>query len=421
MKILLLNQTFHPDQAATSQQTLDLALFLTDRGHQVSAIASRRAYENPTIKLPSHENYRGIEIHRVNCTGFGKRNFFLRVVDGVSFELLLVWKLLFFSRQDVVVSFTSPPLIGFIGTLFCLLRGGRSVQWLMDVNPDAAISVGYLKRGGLAARFLNAIFDFSIKFSDQLVVLDRWMKERIVSHGADPERIVVVPPWPVSELTPELSANAGQAFRAKHGLQDKYVVLYSGNHSIVHPLDTLLQGAQLLRNDPRVVFLFIGGGLRVRDVTSFVEKHQLKNVLQLPHQPRELLQETLASANLHVVVMGEAVSGLVHPSKIYGVLGTGKPYVFIGPRRSHVVDLLQECPYGFHVEHGQARELVSVIERSRGLSAQELSHYARQNIQFVTTHYAGTISMDLFARDVLEKSSEQRRTEHVPAPVRAAK
>src|SRR5690606_4951397 len=149
--------------------------------------------------------------------------------------------------------------------------------------------------------------------------------------------------------------------------------LYSGNHSIAHPMDTILETALALRNDPDILFLFIGGGLRESDVRQFKAKHALRNIRQLPYQPPEQRQESLSCADLHVVVMGENMSGLVHTSKVYGILSTGRPYVFVGPGASHVVDLLGECPYGFHVEHGDIAGFLEILDRTKALGPSELS------------------------------------------------
>lgn len=409
MKILLLNQTFYPDSTATSQQVTDLALYLTALGHRVTVVTDRADYEKRQTVYPSYESYRGIDIHRVSSTVFGKKSVGHRIIDGVTFNLTAFFRLIQLPRQDVVISFTSPPLIGFLGTVYAAMSRARSVQWLMDVNPDAAIAVGYLDPRKPTTRLLVELFELTLRRASHIVVLDRWMRERMIDHGAVPERIAIVPPWPAHD-TPEAQHRPSReenAFRQEHGLGEKFVVMYSGNHSIVHPLDTLLEAALRLRDDDSVRFVFVGGGLRVRDVTAWVEKHGLKNVVQLPHQPREMLGHSLAAADLHAVVMGEKVTGLVHTSKLYGILATGTPYVFVGPAKSHVVDLQKECPHGFHVEHGDAEGLVRCIRAAQRLTPAERGIIDRANRGYVTSHYAARLSLESFATQVLKPLSDE--------------
>ena len=417
MKILLLNQVYYPDTVATAQYATDLTFFLRDRGHEVTVLCGQRDYDTRTLLYPLHENYKGIQIHRVSSTGFGKKSFCRRVVDSLTFDFVLMWKLLRLPKHDLVISFTSPPLIGVFGAFYCRIRGGRSVQWLMDINPDIAIEMGYLTKTAPLTRILTSLFELSLKWSSNIVVLDRWMKERAIAHGADGDRIAIVPPWPIQELKRpnRESSELGKAFRKKYGLENKFVILYSGNHSIVHPLDTLLGAAVRLKDDPGVAFVFIGAGERVKDVKETAEKNGLKNVVQLGYQPREMLPESLASANLHVVVLGNEVTGLVHTSKVYGVLATGCPYVFIGPKASHVADLLSECPYGFHVEHGEVDRLIDVIAKARGLSARQLGEIETRNFEHVLSHYSARKCLERFSDAVLGASEPQQKTGHAVA------
>lgn len=407
MKILLLNQTFYPDRVATAQHLTDLAEYLARKGCEVTVLSARRNYENPKHVHLRRECYRGIQIVRASSTGFGKSHFFLRLIDALTFEFSLLFAALRLPRHDVVLSFTSPPLIGFVGLLIALIWRRKSVQWLMDINPDIAYSLRFLDPESPVSKLLTWALEFSLSKSDAVVVLDRCMKEKALQHGVPIERIHVIPPWPVHDYHVESRGYPKEnAFRKEHGLSGKFVILYSGNHSIVHPLDTLLEAALRLSDDDRIVFAFIGDGTRVEQVREFTERHSLKNILQLPRQPRERLGESLTFADMHVVVMGDAVNGLVHPSKIYGVLATGRPYVFIGPKNSYVGDVLRECPYGFQVDHSDPEGLVAVICQAMSLSEEELNAY-HQNMRYVAEHFSQRRSMEILTRDILGLSLAQ--------------
>lgn len=394
MRVLLLNQTFYPDNSATAQQLTDLAQFLVKENCEVSVVTEKREYESRRIKYPAREIYKGVKIFRVWSTGFGKLSFLKRFIDGMTFELFLFFRLLFFKRQDVVISFTSPPLLGCISVIFGTLWGARKIQWLMDINPDIALAVGYIKEGSFLAHILNKFFKFSLKYSTDIVVLDRCMKDRILSKGIEQSKISIIPPWPVHNFEYRFDTiPKNNIFRQSMKLENKFVVCYSGNHSIVHPLDTILEAIRNLAIYEDIVFLFIGGGLRVRDVTEYKEKYGLKNIIQLPSQPRETIKYSLTAADVHIVVMGDKVNGLVHISKIYGVLATGRPYIYIGPSNSAISDILNECPYGLHIENGDVEGLISGLLKMKNLTKEELTNIERNNIDYIMTHHSLGLSM----------------------------
>jgi colanic acid biosynthesis glycosyl transferase WcaI len=405
MRVLLLNQTFYPDEAATSQQLLDLAKLLKSRGCSVTVLASRRAYYDSKKLHPASDMVDGIKVVRVGCTGFGRSRFRYRLIDGLSFEFSAFLKLLFFPRQDVVLAFTSPPLIGVLAVLFCRLRGGKAVQWVMDLNPDIAFAVGYLKPESLFGRLLTQVLRWSLRSSRHVVVLDRWMRQRVLSHGVKPENVVIVPPWPLQE-TALASPELGERFKAKHGIGERFVVLFSGNHSIAHPLETVLEAAKRFREEKDTLFLFVGGGLRAKEVTLYKEQNGLQNIQQLSHQPRALLSELFSAANLHLVVMGNPLSGLLHVSKIYGVLSTGSPFAFIGPKQSHVADLISKNVMGFHVEQGDTDGLCAVIRTARSLGPKELLSISQENPRYVQESCTAEVSLADFFSEVIETEPE---------------
>src|SRR6266481_6367804 len=181
MKFLLLNQTFHPDVMATGQYLTEVALRLVERGHQVTVVTSRRAYDDPTRQFPKSETWRGIRICRITSTGFGKGAKWRRAIDFGSFTFLCALRLLFMSRLDGVVALTSPPLISFLGAWISKLRGSRFYYWVMDFNPDEAIAAGWLRSGSPAARMLEWMSRFSLSHARKIIALDRFMRDRIVA------------------------------------------------------------------------------------------------------------------------------------------------------------------------------------------------------------------------------------------------
>lgn len=340
MRFLLLNQCFYPDVVSTAQHLTDLATELSSQGHEVTVVASDRGYDNPANRFSRRELWKGIKIIRIPSLSFGKRTKFRRVLNFASFLTICSLRLLVLPRYDVVVALTSPPLISFLASLFVSIKGGRFCFWVMDLNPDEAIAAGWLKNDSLTARLLKQMLIHGLKRADRTVVLDRFMRDRLMRKGIDLERISVLPPWSHDDAV-SYSPEGRREFRSAHGLNDKFVVMYSGNHSPCHPLDTLLEAALRLASRPEFAFCFVGGGSEQTKVREFAQRHSLDNVICLPYEPMDKLAGSLSAADLQVVVMGDAFVGIVHPCKIYNIMSIGLPTLYIGPQQSHIADLAE--------------------------------------------------------------------------------
>lgn len=363
MRLLFINQTFYPDISATAQQLTDLCRELVARGHQVSVLCDRRDYLNPGHTHPYREQHEGVEVVRVASIDLGGASRLRRILSALMLNVAMAVRLSLMPKADLVIALTSPPLIAAVAAVWARLRGVPFVYWIMDLNPDQAIAAGWVREGSFRARVLRAVLRWTLKSSAKVIVLDRFMAERVQRYGVEAERIAIDPPWPLQEDAVAAVPPSENRFLQAHGLSGSFVVMYSGNHSICHPLDTILEAAQRLAGDPSITFVFIGGGERVRDVQRFREAHQLKNIIQLPYQPREALSHSLSAADLHLVVLGAPFVGIVHPCKIYGVIQVQRPTLFLGPRTSHLGELVTGAEIGEQVEHGDVEGMVEAICR----------------------------------------------------------
>lgn len=367
MKILLLNQTFHPDVVATALYLSDLAQGLREKGHEVAVIAGSRAYDNLEKRFPARENWNGIEIYRIPSTGFGKGAKWRRAIDFASFMVMCGFKLLTIPRFDAVVSLTSPPLISVFGAAAAKLRGAKFYYWVMDLNPDEAIAAGWLRAKSFPARVLEALSRFSFRNSEKIFALDRFMRDRIRAKEIPEDRIEVIPPWSLDDEV-SFDPEGRDLFREKHGLTDKYVIMYSGNHSPCHPLDSVVDAAVKLKEDTRFVFFFVGGGSEHKKIARRIEDGGLRNVRCLPYQPMEKLAGSLSAADLHVVVMGEPFVGMIHPCKIYNILSISAPFLFIGPEASHVGDLIAKHPDAFLCRRSAQGEVDTIADHIKAIA-----------------------------------------------------
>jgi len=383
MKILLLNQVFYPDVAATAQYLSDLAAALADRGHEVTVVSSRWAYDHSETTFPARETWRGVKIIRVFSTRFGKGAKWRRAADFASFLVFCCARLMLLPRQDVVMALTTPPLISFLGAWRAKLCRERFCYWVMDFNPDEAIAAGWLRKDSLAAKWLEWMSRFSLRRADKIIALDRFMRDRIVAKQIAAEKVAVIPPWPLDRQV-AFDAAGREAFRTTHGLTGKFVVMYSGNHSPVHPLDTVIKAAEQLRSQTQFVFCFVGGGSEFLRVKKCAQQNP--QILCLPYQPLEKLSASLSAADAHVVVMGNAMLGLVHPCKIYNILTVGAPVLYVGPEPSHVTEVLGSLKPSRSwagVRHGAEGDLANQIHQlHRDCQRQDRQPPAEGDTQF---------------------------------------
>jgi glycosyltransferase involved in cell wall biosynthesis len=365
MRVTVLNQTFYPDVVSSGQHLADLASDMAARGHEVTVVTSRRAYDDPGKVFPKQETWRGIRIMRVSATGFGKGSKWRRAADFATFLCSCCWRLIWLPKQDLVMAMTSPPLVSFIGAWFSRLRGSRFCYWIMDLNPDEALAAGWLSPDSFAARLLERCSRFSLRNASKIVVLDHFMQKRILEKDIEPHKISVIPPWS-HDSNVRFDAEGRVYFRRLHGLEEKFVVMYSGNHSPCHPLDTILSAAKQLAGNREVAFLFVGGGSQFAKVEKFALDNSLPNILCLPYQPLAQLAGALSAADLHLVVMGSPFVGLVHPCKIYNILRIGSPLLYIGPQPSHISEIIQQingrvpCAWA---DHGRVEQVIQHVMR----------------------------------------------------------
>jgi colanic acid biosynthesis glycosyl transferase WcaI len=342
LKILLLNAHYWPDlSAATAQMLTGLGEELARQGHEVRVICGRRKYDEPSVLFSRNEERNGVQITRIWNSALGKGAKWKRAIDFATWLAAAELALLKEPKPDVVVTLTTPPLLSVLGARYAKRVGAQLVPWMMDLNPDEAVAAGWLRQGSLMEKFLRKALEKSFEQSTAIIALDRFMADRIAAKGVDRRKIHVVAPWAHDkEVKPD--PEGSKAFRREHGLEDSFIVMYSGNHAPIHPLGCVVDAAIKLKDEDEVKFVFVGGGTGWEKIRRIKEKEKLTYVICLPYQPLSKVGASLGAADLHVVAMGEAFVGLVHPCKVYNLLSLGLPWVGIGPRDCHLVDLWKE-------------------------------------------------------------------------------
>ena len=388
MKILILTQVFYPDTVSVSQHISDLAFKLIEEGNTVTVFTSCYPYEDKNIKYKKNDFINGVKILRLSQTTLGKSNILNRLLDFFTFYCSITCKLIFLKKEnyDIILGTTVPPLLSFIGVLAAQWKKIKFIYWIMDLQPELSISSGLIKQNSYVARILLSIGNYIIKYSDKIISLDRFMTDYLISRGAKKNALITIPIWPVMNEKYN-GCRLLNPFRIENNFGDKIVVMYSGNHSFVHPLDTLLETVLKLQHNLNFLFVFIGGGMRKNEVTAFKHKYNLNNIIQLPFQPRENIHISLGSSDIQVVILGDGQVGYTHPNKIYGAIYIAKPVLFIGPDKSHIGDILENLNGNIFVNHGEVDKLVEKLERFAILNFEEIEKIGNDNQKYANLNF----------------------------------
>jgi glycosyltransferase involved in cell wall biosynthesis len=371
-KLLIISQVYPPDPAAVGQQFGDVAEEMVRRGWQVQVWTAARGYEDPSVRYPRQELRSGVRVSRLPWSSFGKGSIAVRLLAQLFFMVQAMLRALVTPAPTAILVSTSPPFAGFGGCLLSLLRRVPLVWWVMDVNPDQMVTSGRLSARSLVARMFDWMNRRTLLRSRDVIVLDRFMRDRILQKASVEKKIHVVPPWPHDNVLADIPHDANP-FRRQHGLADSFVVMYSGNHGYSTPLDTLLTAAEQLRQESRLKFVFIGGGVIKKEIDAMVAREAPPNILSLPYQPLADIRYSLSAADVHVVSIANEGVGIVHPCKVYGALAIGRPVIALAPAASYAADILDKHPVGWLIEHGEVERLVALLKELLTMPGEELA------------------------------------------------
>lgn len=359
MRVTILNQFYRPELAPTAHLAASLADSLADAGFEVRVVASRGGYAAPHDG-PADADDGNPRIHRLWTPRLGKKNLLLRLTDYSAFYFAALWRMVRLPRQDVVVTLTTPPLIGLTAAAHRVFHpSARIILWNMDCYPDIAEKAGLVRRGGLASNLWQSVTRVLFRQLAHVVTLDTAMTDLLRTRYAPKGRelpMTVVPNWEPLEMFPE------QPERPVTKADRSFTLLYLGNAGVGHRFETVLDAAEMLRGEP-IRFLFIGGGARYEEITAEVDRRGLDNVQMQGYVPKEQTPDVLANADAALITLSDDSKGVMSPSKLHSNLAMGLPIVYVGPERSNVDDAIAAFGCGVSLRHGQAAELVDYLRR----------------------------------------------------------
>lgn len=366
MRILYLSQYFPPEVGATQTRAYEIARGLVRAGHHVTMLTEVPNHPSGIIppeyhgKLYERADLDGIEVIRVWVKTSPTKTFRSRMAFYLSYMVSAVLSGLFLARghYDVVYA-TSPPLfVGGAGLILSLLRHIPLVFEVRDLWPESAVALGELSNRRVIA-LAERLEEVCYRHARHIVVVTQGIRDRLLARGIQSEKLHLVPNGTNTDMFYNRSDEA-ISLRAELGLTDRFIAIYAGIHGIAQGLETLVEAARLLGDEPDMHFLFVGEGPVKSEVIALAQMYQLDNVTFHSEVPREQMPILLSAADVALVPLRNlALFRGARPSKMFDAWACQTPTLISVDGEARRI--LEEVGAGVFVEPENPRALAEAL------------------------------------------------------------
>jgi glycosyltransferase involved in cell wall biosynthesis len=353
-EITIISQHFYPSLSATGQLITDLAKGLAQRGYIVNVFTASE------LNTSTPNFFNNIQINRTKSLTKHSSSIFSKIISSIFF-MLEAWLYIMFRQPSniPILIVSNPPYVGILGIGFKLFKSGKYYLLLQDIFPESAVMAGIIQSNGMLFRFFNRVIYLSCKYTENTIVLNNAMQSYLKQKYPDlKEQIEVIENWSLENITP--CDKQSNLFAQQYNMTQMFTVLYSGNLGRLHDIETIAASAKILRDIP-ILFVFIGDGAKIKILEDAIETHQLKNILLLPVQPRELLSLSLTACDVSIVSLMPNAESIVAPSKLYGMLAAGRAIIAISSPNSYIDQLLTTSACGINIPPNNSQQLASLL------------------------------------------------------------
>lgn len=386
-----------------------LAEQLTTLGHQTTAVTAFPHYDTNRIweayrgRLVQRDRRDSIQIYRLYLyVPRQKERMLGRVLNYVSFNFLSTIVGSLSGRHDVILAASPPLTIGLSAYIISRLRRIPYVYNVQDIYPDVAIRLGVLT-DPRAIAFFKGLERFVYDRASAVSVISEASGRNLLSKGVPPGKLHVIPNFVDPDFVRPLPRQ--NLFSRQHGLDDSWVVLFAGNVGLSQGLESVLETARLVSDEPGILFLIVGNGAAKRGLVKQAEEMGLNNVRFLPFQPHELVPQLYAASDLCLVPLRRGIAQDSFPSKTYTIMAAGKPVVAAVDRQSDTWQLVQEAGCGLCIEPEAPDQMAKAIldlygDRGPG---EEMGRRGRQHVEARFTPYVVAQLYDALLRKLANR------------------
>ncbi|GHU71631.1 glycosyltransferase WbuB [Clostridia bacterium] len=357
--ILIVNQQYPPETAATGQLTQQLARSLaqSSRCNSVTVLCGKPFYAQGLYRTEQsleqdNRSVRPVRVKRLWNTTFPKSSIPGKLFNQLTFMISLLFCRI--PKHSVVLAATAPPLSVVILALKNLFNRFELYMSVQDLYPDVLIAAGSARANGLLCRALRAAMRWAMQSCHRIITISTDMASHLrIMYGL--EGVAVIPNPALDQVSP---LPFGQE-KSHRGWADQFVVQYSGNFGAAHEYNTLLDVMRRLSDHSGILFHIAGGGSHYDALRR--EAEALPNTVFEGFAPANELSERLSIADISVVVFDGAFRDVLMPSKYAGILASGRPVLLISSRVNDIARDIQREGIGLSFDHGQSDTIAAAL------------------------------------------------------------
>ncbi len=393
-RLYIINQHYYPELASTAQVFQEIAEYFVTIGYDVTVVAGLPFYHDGiSVEYSSIKELNGVKIKRLWNTTFKKSSFLGKSINLLTFQISLLGFTLFrINSSSTVMVGTNPPLAIVSAYMAKILKRFKLVSVIQDLYPDILISSGYSDGRSLSYRLLSMVMKRSLKHCDHVVTISDDMKMYIQkTYGVD--KIQVINNMIIGHIFPIDNRQP----KEMEGILDKLVVMYSGNFGVAHEYNTLLNAVRLLRHNTDIIFRIVGGGINYDTLKSICVNEGLSNINFLPYVEKEELNNNLNLADIHIIVFNDNFKNVLMPSKYYGILACGKPFILISDGQNDISRDVDRYGIGYSIQRGDSQGLVEILT-SISMNKKKIDEIGTNSSRLYNSKYARNLVFDRYKR-----------------------
>lgn len=416
-KLLIYAHYYIPDVASTGQIIKELAEGMLDT-FDITVICVVPSYTGKIEKKYKKkkyykENINGVNVIRIRVPEFTKSNKVSRIKNIISYFLGAIGATFKVGKQDYIFSISQPPILGgLLGSFGKWVKHAKYIYNIQDFNPEQTMAVKYSK-SKLITNLMMFFDKFSCRKSDLIITVGRDLVETVNNRFSNKKvpRTVLINNWiDEKEIYPlEDNDKKVQEFKKKYNLENKFIIMYSGNIGLYYDLENIFKVIEKIKpgtktaNNEEVVFAFIGDGTVLNKLKEYKEKKNMENVIFIPYQDKKDLIYSLNAANVHWCINAKGIKGVSCPSKYYGIAAVAKPILGVLEENTEIRLLIEETNGGLVSNPGDYDSIEKNINWFiENANSKELENMGKKSREYLEKNLTKDISINKYKEEILK-------------------